>query len=297
MTLDLATLPIFPCKLDKKPLTANGFYDASVGADYSKWPLVGLATGAVSGIDVLDVDPGGLAWLAENEHRLPPTRRHRTRRGGVHLLFQSSPGLRCSKGWIAKGVDVRSEGGYAILWNLAGLPVIDLPIAGWPGWLLEVLVSRGDGHSVKGHTGQSAPVGVSDHDECEPVPTSSLKLRSKAIVDRVARTQPGERNNMLFWGAKRHRELIAEGRMKHEVAVMLLVGAAKINGLWRDGDTPEEQADAPAKVMATIESGIARGMVRWKAYQTQGREQLIVCPRTDADADANAEAASFLDRT
>ena len=41
----LDALPIFPCKIDKSPLTPNGFYNAVVGADYSGWPRVGVATG------------------------------------------------------------------------------------------------------------------------------------------------------------------------------------------------------------------------------------------------------------
>ena len=51
MNPSLNILPIFPCKLNKSPLTPNGFYNAVVGADYSGWPRVGVATGAVSGID------------------------------------------------------------------------------------------------------------------------------------------------------------------------------------------------------------------------------------------------------
>ena len=108
--MNLADLPRFPCRADdKSPLTEHGFHDARVDADHSAWPLVGEATGAVSGIDVLDIDPEGLPWLAENEHRLPETRRHRTRRG-VHLLFRHAEGLRKSEGRIARGIDLIQKG-------------------------------------------------------------------------------------------------------------------------------------------------------------------------------------------
>ena len=103
----LNTLPIFPCKLSKSPLTPNGFYNAVVGADYSHWPRVGVATGAVSGIDVIDIDPDGLPWLEANRPRLPPTREHQTSRG-VHLLLKHHPGMRNSNRRIAPGVDVRA---------------------------------------------------------------------------------------------------------------------------------------------------------------------------------------------
>jgi hypothetical protein len=75
MQTDLGDLPVFPCSLDKRPLIANGFKAATRIEPPEHWPLVGFATGAPSGIDILDVDPDGLGWLAE--HPLE-TRKHRT---------------------------------------------------------------------------------------------------------------------------------------------------------------------------------------------------------------------------
>ena len=49
-----------------------------------------------------------------------------------------------------------------------------------------------------------------------------------------------------------------------EVAEALLEGAAKFNGLWCDGDTAEEQADAPRRVRATIRSGVETGIKQWE---------------------------------
>jgi hypothetical protein len=34
----------------------------------------------------------------------------------LHFFFQHAPGLRCSRGLIAPGVDVRADGGYVIWW-------------------------------------------------------------------------------------------------------------------------------------------------------------------------------------
>jgi hypothetical protein len=67
---------------------------------------------------------------------LPQTRAHQTQRG-LHLLFRHAPGLSCSTSRIAPGVDVKADGGYAIFWPRQGLAVKDLPLAEWPGWLLE----------------------------------------------------------------------------------------------------------------------------------------------------------------
>ena len=263
MNPSLNTLPIFPCKLNKSPLTPNGFYNAVAGADYSGWPRVGVATGAVSGIDAIDIDPDGLAWLEANRHRLPLTREHRTSRG-VHLLLNHHPGIRNSNHRIAPGVDVRGDGGYIIWWAREGFPVIDLPLADWPEWLLE-LASTIDApfDALQGRTHKSPSHAYERNGVVEQ--TGNLRLRSRYILNKVERAKPGERNRLLFWGSCRHGEMIAEGRIKREVAEALLEGAAKSNGLWCDGVTPEEQADAPRRVSATIRSGIETGIRQWKA--------------------------------
>ena len=132
----LNALPIFPCNEAKEPLTAHGFRDARRSSNWKGWPLVGFATGGISGIDVLDIDPRGRDWYDQNFDALPTTRAHSTQRG-LHLLFKHAPGLRCSTDKIADGIDVRSTGGYAIWWPAAGLPFEDFPLAEWPEWLLK----------------------------------------------------------------------------------------------------------------------------------------------------------------
>jgi Bifunctional DNA primase/polymerase, N-terminal len=250
--MSLNTLPIFPCKLDKSPLTPNGFYNAIVGADYSGWPRVGVATGTVSGIDVIDIDPDGLVWLDANRQRLPLTREHQTSRG-VHLLLKHHPGMRNSNRRIAPGVDVRGDGGYFIYWPREGFPVIDRPLAPWPEWLLALTTvdAHSDVQSVEGRMCRSP-----SHANAEIERTGSVKLRSRYILNKVERAKPGERNRLLFWGSCRHGEMIAEGRIKREIAERLLEGAAKTNGLWRDG---------AGDVRATIRSGTETGIKRWQA--------------------------------
>jgi hypothetical protein len=128
-------LPKFPCSAQKTPLTARGFHDARSGVNDEGWPLVGIPTGKLSGIDVLDIDPDGVGWFDLNFDALPSTRAHSTRRG-LHLLFNHADGLRCSTGRIAKGVDVKADGGYFIDWSREGYPFDDNPITEWPNWLL-----------------------------------------------------------------------------------------------------------------------------------------------------------------
>src|SRR5689334_15492059 len=118
LALDLADrgLACFPCRADKKPATPHGFKDATADAAELRrlWrrhsgPLVGVPTGQRSGADVLDIDPrhGGDVWFAAERERLPETRQHRTRSGGLHILFRHRHGMRNSESKIAPGVDVR----------------------------------------------------------------------------------------------------------------------------------------------------------------------------------------------
>lgn len=149
-------VPVFPVKENKRPAQAGGFYNASTdAATVARMfadplaALIAVPAGLVSGFDAIDVDVarGGLEWLAANDHRLPATRRHHTRSGGVHILFQHTPGMRTRFDRIAPGVEVRGEGGYIIWWPAEGLhaegPDFPAePLAGWPDWLL-IEVMRG----------------------------------------------------------------------------------------------------------------------------------------------------------
>jgi hypothetical protein len=137
----------FPCRADKRPACPHGFQDATSDREgvVALWlghsgPLVGVATGPASHLAVLDIDAEhseARSWYAQHRDRLLPTRVHRTRSGGLHLVYGDCDGLRCSVSKIARGVEVRAEGGYAIWWPAAGLPVLsDAPIAPWPDWIL-----------------------------------------------------------------------------------------------------------------------------------------------------------------
>jgi hypothetical protein len=135
--MNLHRAATFPCNADKSPIPRRGFKDAIRGVDWRKAPLVGFPTGAVNGIDVLDIDgDAGREWYDANFDAIPATRAHSTRRG-MHLLFRHSPGLRCTVGKIAPGIDVRAEDGYVIWWPREGLPVEDAPLCDWPDWLRE----------------------------------------------------------------------------------------------------------------------------------------------------------------
>lgn len=139
-------LPVFPVSTDKNPVIRTGFKAASTDPAavvrmfrHPAAALIGVPTGEASGVDVLDLDPahGADTWHAANAYRLPLTRAHRSRSGGLHLLFMHAPGVRNSQSRIGPGVDVRGAGGYIIVPPSPGYSVHTVaPIAPWPSWLL-----------------------------------------------------------------------------------------------------------------------------------------------------------------
>lgn len=133
-------LPVFPCAPDKKPLTKHGFKDASTDENQiRRWwaanpdALIGVPTGAASGLLVIDIDPAGAGFLSKHCDELATGRQHMTPRGR-HCLFQHPRGvsIRCSAGKLAEGVDVRADGGYIIWWPSQGRKVSGLEIEALP---------------------------------------------------------------------------------------------------------------------------------------------------------------------
>jgi Bifunctional DNA primase/polymerase, N-terminal/AAA domain/Primase C terminal 1 (PriCT-1) len=106
---------------------------------------------------VLDVDPakGGresLTRLEAQHGRLPVTARVLTGGGGEHYRFLPVPGLRCSEGRVGPGLDIRAEGGYALLPpsnHVSGglylddlmAPMFETPLAPMPSWLLTLAMA------------------------------------------------------------------------------------------------------------------------------------------------------------
>lgn len=152
----------------KHPLNAHGVSEATtdevtIRKWWRTWPdaNIGIATGARSGLVVLDVDPdkGGDHSLYElaSEHgngHLPDTVEVMTGGGGRHIFF-AHPGNGVSIRNIAQlaglpALDVRGDGGYIVapeslhasghwyLWEVSSHPD-DVPLAPLPEWLLELV--------------------------------------------------------------------------------------------------------------------------------------------------------------
>jgi hypothetical protein len=202
----------------------HGFLDASTHDDDLKalWsefpgPLVGVATGNPSQLAVLDLDKKHAEardWYVVHRDRLQPTRTHRTRSGGLHLLFGHLDGLRNSASKIAKGVDVRADGGYIVWWPAAGLQVLsDEPIAPWPDDLIEALAEPASAAPLP----PLPPPVRTPHRVAGDLRPALHRVIGLGRI--VAHAGEGERNRILFWATCRARDMIAAGDLDRPAAV------------------------------------------------------------------------------
>lgn len=156
-------IPVFPLKPgDKTPIHKGGFHNATTDpATISQWwdeypnANIGMATGRVSGVVVLDVDNKGSNGFASLEvwqtkgWTMPGTRVVYTPNDGKHYYFVAPSFDVRSQTGVVPGIDVRGDGGYVVLppsrlangkhyeWESP-----DEPIGEAPPWLISLLSSK-----------------------------------------------------------------------------------------------------------------------------------------------------------
>lgn len=172
---------------DKRPLTKWLEYQQrlatknEIKAWYQRWTTanVGIVTGAISGLVVLDIDPrhGGEQSLAQWEAAhgpLPASVEARTGGGGRHVYFKHPGSIVHNRVGIVPGIDLRGDGGCVVAppsihrsgnayaW-VSGHEPDKIAAAELPEWLLGLL--RGDaknpGHSLE-HWRQLVTEGVAE---------------------------------------------------------------------------------------------------------------------------------------
>jgi bifunctional DNA primase/polymerase-like protein len=245
-------IPIFPCNpIDKKPLTPNGFKDATrdetqILAWWQQYPnaMIGAPTGPASNTWAIDLDfdpaknidgKATLDQLIAQHTALPSTWMTITPRGGRHLIFSWDPNveIRNSAGKMGPGIDVRGNGGYICLppsqnatggtyqWEPGGPQIAALA----PGWLIALAKAN------------------------------KASAYARAALDReckgVACAQPGTRNSALNTAAFNLFQLVAGGALDEQEVRDRLFEAAVTCGLVAD--------DGAASVEATIDSGAQAG--------------------------------------
>lgn len=121
---------VFPTTKQKTPITPRGFHDASTKPHiiqrwWKQYPNanIGIATGPVSGIAVLDLDlhkegsSGLLEDLQELKGPLENTLIARTGGGGLHYYFKypdDNEVTNATDFMGLRGLDIRGEGGYVV---------------------------------------------------------------------------------------------------------------------------------------------------------------------------------------
>jgi hypothetical protein len=220
---------------------------------------LGIATGARSGVFVLDIDRksgvDGLTTLVGLEERcghLPATWLTETQSGGLHQWFALPLDRRIgNRVSFAPGLDIRGEGGFVVAppsvvgdrpYRWAS-PPSRAALSEAPQWLLDLAAPPPPPKSQRPSTAFS---GAS---------TGHLVGYVASAVEReahaVAHAPRGLRNPRLFLAAARLGELVAAGLLPRGVVEAVLEAAAADCGLIHD--------DGVRAVAATISSGLARG--------------------------------------
>lgn len=250
----------------KHPRTSRGVHEAStdparIRVWWARWPRanIGVATGAASGLIVLDVDlpdgPDNLAELEERHGSLPATCEQRTGSGGRQLLFAHPGTPVANRAGMVPGIDVRADGGYIVVppsihasrgrYQWVGRT----PPAAAPGWLLALM----DRTRVPEHRpAREAPPGR------PPLPAGGRGKRyaTAAMHDELAalaEAVEGTRNAALNRAAFSLGQLVATGLLDHEKVVSELERVAADIGL---GQRETER---------TVASGLAAGLSQPRA--------------------------------
>jgi hypothetical protein len=255
----LESLRVIFCDEDKKPIGPHGWHsavtDAPVNAKLERGSYIGVATGKVSGIVVVDIDPrhGGDKTFDEKLSWLPPTRTHRTKSGGRHLIYLYPPeGVRNFNGSPGRfpGIELKSDGYGVVVPPSPGYSVLnDREPAEFPERLRDLF-------SIV-QTAASFFLGKSSTEKKDAAscfhaqPTRDLGTRTSRILKVVQFAKAGDqRNDALYWAACRFGELIAEGLVTAEIAETVLLGAARYNG--------HESKHGHKQTVDTIHSGLGR---------------------------------------
>jgi hypothetical protein len=202
-------IPIRPG--DKRPLVRwEGFQHGCPSEEeargwISTWPDagIGVVTGAISGLVVIDVDlrHGGDVSMEEleREHgQLPATVECRTGGGGRHLYFAHPGGLMRNKVGLTPGIDLRGDGGYVVAppslhssgvryaWA-EGRDPGSRTIAPLPDWLLQLAFDQPSrrGHSVA-HWRQLVSDGVPEGERNNTIASLTGHLLRNGVDAAVA---------------------------------------------------------------------------------------------------------------
>ena len=236
-----------------------------------EWPGVGIVTGAVSGVVVLDADSAEAVEELERRGH-PPTPMARTARG-VHAYFRHPGGELPTQLGLGNGLDLKADGGYVVAppskhpsgatyeWII---PPGDADLAELPAWGIE---------QIRARTGRRA----SAEDLGEEIPNGSRNEALTSIAGTLRRRGLGETAiyaALLGINAKTCRPPLPEPEVNRIAASVARYETERdfYSSVYRDGVADERKnllfrtarevaEETPAKVEWIARPWTARGAI------------------------------------
>ena len=243
--------------IGKHPRTAHGCKDATQdAAQVDQWwdteptANVGIATGADSGLIVLDLDSDQAVDEA-TRRGLPPTPVVRTAKG-LHLYFRHPGGRIKNRANVAAGMDIRADGGYVVAppsvhptgtvyeWEVSP---DQAKLADLPDWLLHLVspspVAADPRHDPRNYT---------------QLDIDGIDYGARILLDRwtaqVRQSTNGTRNDTLNRAAYTLGGLVGACRLPAALVETELTAAAIAVGL--------DQHEATKTIRSGLDAGTAR---------------------------------------
>jgi len=240
----LGVIPLRP--RDKRPLLSSWreFQERRATPDeirswVEQWPEMnlGLVTGHVSGVVVVDIDgPEGAAWAEANLDKVAIQTTGKDY--GFHIFFRQNGVPVKNAVRITPEVDVRGDGGYIVI----------APSIHPNGKQYEL-------HFGPGKTWADLPpwkgIAAKKQQEVEPQKTTGTRYGLAALDDEVKKlreAEPGTQNDILTKTAFNLGRLVGRGHLDHENVKATLLDAIQA---WPNLDLP--------KSTSTIERGLRDG--------------------------------------
>ena len=247
-----------------------------------EWPNIGIITGAISGIIVLDVD--SVEGEKELKKRgMPPTPMVATAKGR-HIYLKHPGGEVRNFARRLPGMDLRGDGGYVVAppsmhpsgvryeWVISPA---DCDVADAPQWLLDLIAESNQLMEHVDHVGRLP--------QQEKVSYAQAALASE--ISALLRTAPGKRNHQLNRAAFTLGQLVAANELNRVDVERQLYDSAVSIGLDSDPDCGIEG------IWNTIRSGLTKGMQKPRVIKPQQTPATIpgFLLMEDADDEGNAQ--------
>jgi hypothetical protein len=234
-----------------KPFTTTRPTVPQVRGWFNHWPNanIGVITGAVSGVIVLDIDGPDGEFYVQERGGAPHTPISTTGRG--RHVWLKHPGF-AVRNFVHKlpELDMRADGGYVVaypsihpsgrryLWEIG----LETPFAEVPAWLYHIIAPKMEGADHHLEFGASRQIRY--------MTAYALTALSREAAEVAQNTV--DRNNRLYRAALKMGSLIADNKIDRASVEHALTLAAAACGLTAE--------DGAQQTQRTIASGINRGM-------------------------------------